>query len=34
MEWKPPGDDPVAFGTKQAGENNVHTRTACTTCHR
>jgi hypothetical protein len=33
MAWKPE-DDPVAVGTELKEQNQVHTRTSCTTCHR
>ena len=33
MTWKPEGDPEVA-GRLLAEQNNVHTRTSCTTCHR
>jgi hypothetical protein len=33
MEWKPEGD-PVEAGKLLAAQNDVHTRTSCTTCHR
>ena len=34
MAWKPPEDDAVAMGTELKEQNQVHTRTSCTTCHR
>jgi hypothetical protein len=33
MAWQPE-DDPVAVGTELKEQNQVHTRTSCTTCHR
>jgi hypothetical protein len=33
MEWKPEGD-PAETGKLLAEQNQVHTRTSCTTCHR
>ena len=33
MDWKPEGD-PVDSGRLLAAQNEVHTRTSCTTCHR
>ena len=33
MEWKPEGD-PAESGKLLAAQNDVHTRTSCTTCHR
>jgi hypothetical protein len=37
MAWKPElaeGEDPIAYGTELKEQNQVHTRTSCTTCHR
>lgn len=35
MDWKPPAEaDAVALGTELKEQNQVHTRTSCTTCHR
>jgi hypothetical protein len=34
MTWKAPGDDPRKVGEEVAKKNHVHTRTACSTCHR
>ena len=33
MDWKPEGD-PEETGKRLMVENDVHTRTSCTTCHR
>jgi hypothetical protein len=33
MAWQPQGD-PARFGAWIAEQNDVHTRTSCTTCHR
>jgi hypothetical protein len=33
MEWKPEGD-PVEVGKALKEQNQVLTRTSCTTCHR
>ncbi|HSS40716.1 MAG TPA: cytochrome c3 family protein, partial [Polyangia bacterium] len=33
MDWKPEGD-PAETGQRLLVENDVHTRTSCTTCHR
>jgi hypothetical protein len=33
MTWTP-GGDPIALGKQLVEEYDVHTRTACTTCHR
>ena len=33
MTWKPEGDAEAA-GRLLAEQNDVHTRTSCTTCHR
>jgi hypothetical protein len=33
QDWVPEGD-PAETGKLLAEQNNVHTRTSCTTCHR
>src|SRR5438309_890327 len=33
MDWKPEGDQ-AETGQRLLVENDVHTRTSCTTCHR